>query len=616
MKTKSLSAVVLLVLAAGSAVAAGQAIEAKGKSEAIEAKSKIEAVTVYRGQALVARSVAVPGEKGELEIIVPDLPARVVPASLSASAADGVTIRSVRYLSRAAAAAASEEVAEMDAAIKKTTNDIYANNQMMVLITTKGGYISKLEDFSTALTKASLVQGKLDLKALGEVTAQVFKLREALAAERIKLNVQAGELKEQLALLQRKRKELTSKAGKTIRQAVIFLSKTTDQPAAVRLNYLVDSANWSPAYNVRLGAAGKKASVEYLAEVNQTSGEDWSDVQLTLSTVTPAMNARSPLLVPLWIALRGAPKKGPSKVSAAQSYAQRQILLTSGQYGQLGLWNVAVAGKSQEEAGWHINRLAAENQRMELNVNVDAVSAGAWALRSAQEGLAVSYRLPGKMNLTSRSDRQLIQIAKLELPAATYYQAIPLLSSYVYHVAEVENTSALPLLEGRYSSYIGGEFVGRGRLRLVARGQKAIIGFGVDTQLRCSRELSEKSDRVSWGSRIQSFRYKLRLQNYKDKPVSVRLLDRIPATKGEDLRVTLGRMKDALSTDRVYLRDHRPRGILRWEITVPARAAGATARDVTYTFEMKYAKDKHIGREAAEVMKKMRATHADMFFSM
>ncbi len=51
MNTRSLSAVVLLVVAAGSAVAVG---------EAIEATSKIEAVTVYRGQALVTRSVTVP----------------------------------------------------------------------------------------------------------------------------------------------------------------------------------------------------------------------------------------------------------------------------------------------------------------------------------------------------------------------------------------------------------------------------------------------------------------------------------------------------------------------------------------------------------------------------
>ncbi len=604
MNSRSLSAVVLLVVAAGSAVAAG---------EAVEATSKIDAVTVYRGQALVTRSVTVPKEKGELEIIVPNLPARVVPASLSASAADGVTIRSVRYLSRAAAAAASKEAAEMDAAIKKTTNDIYANDQMILLTSTKGVYVSKMEDFSTALTKANLAQGKLDLKTLGDVTAQVFKLREDLAAERIKLNEKTVELKEQLALLQRKRKELTSKAGKTIRQAVIFLSKTTDQPAAIHLNYLVDSANWSPAYNVRLSADGKTASVEYLAEVNQTSGEDWSGVQLTLSTVTPAMNARSPLLVPFWIALRGAPKKAPSGKSAAQGYAQRQITLFGGQRAYVNVWNVASAPKSQEEASWNINRLAAENQRLELNVDADAVTAGARALRSVQEGLAVSYPMPGKMNLASRSDRQLIQIKKLKLPATTYYRAIPLLSSYVYHVAEVKNDSALPLLEGPYSSYLGGEFVGRGRLRLVARGQKAIIGFGVDTQLRCSRELTEKSDKVSWGTRVQAFHYRLRLQNYKDGPVSVRLLDRIPATKGEDLKVALGRMKDALSTDQVYLRDHRPRGILRWDIVLPARATGATARDVIYTFEMKYAKDKHIGREAGEVTEKMRGTHADMF---
>ena len=74
-------------------------------AELIVAESSLEAVTVYRGQALVTRSVALPAKQGELEISVGDLPAQVAGSSLSASvgATEGLAIRSVRYRTRAAA---------------------------------------------------------------------------------------------------------------------------------------------------------------------------------------------------------------------------------------------------------------------------------------------------------------------------------------------------------------------------------------------------------------------------------------------------------------------------------------------------------------------------------
>ena len=183
---------------------------------------------------------------------------------------------------------------------------------------------------------------------------------------------------------------------------------------------------------------------------------------------------------------------------------------------------------------------------------------------------------------------------------------MPLLGSYVYRNARATNTGAVPLLAGPYSAYIGGEFVGRGRLPLVARGQELTIGFGVDTQLRCRRELLDKSDKVAWGSRVQTFKYQLRLESFKDKPVAVRLIDRIPATKDTDLiKINLGRVSEKLSTDPVYVRDEKGRGILRWDIDLAARAAGAKSRNVDYSFEMKYAKDAHVGRRAAGLLRQM-----------
>ena len=579
-------------------------------AQAAPAKSSIESVTLYRGQALVTRTVALPAKQGEQEIVVSDLPAQVVGASLHADGDKGVTVRSVRYRTRAVAVEPKKEVAELDAQIKQVGREIAANQEMMDLLGKKARLVEKLESFTAATAKDDAARGKLDVKTVGEMTDVIFKHHAEYAKENIVLKFKDQDLKEQLDLLKRKRAELTREKNRTVREAVVRVTAPGPGAANLHLSYLVSSAGWTPTYNIRLDADGKSVTIEYLAEAWQKSGEDWSSVALTLSTATPQMNARSPLLSPYWISLQGDGKK-TSALKSFDSFNKAQIANAEDQLGILTAWANPTGREQMLQAGWRLNHLAAQAQSMELNVKGDVFRAGPVA-RIAAEGLAVSYPLGGKMTLTSRSDKQLVQIQKVKLPAECYHVAVPLLSTYVFRAARATNTSALPLLSGPYNAYIGGEFVGRANLPLVARGQPLNLGFGVDTQLRCRRELLDKSDRTSWGSRIQNFNYRLRLESYKDKPVKVRLVDRIPATKTDDIDIELGDLSHKLSTDAVYVRDLRPRGILRWELELAAGASGTKARDVTYEFEMKFAKDKHLGRHAAGLIQKMRIDYDEM----
>jgi uncharacterized protein (TIGR02231 family) len=571
-------------------------------AEPINVESKVMAVTVYRGQALVTRRVALPQAAGELELLVSDLPARVVGASLHASEGAGVKIRSVRYRTRAVADEPKKEVAELDEAIKALGRKLQVNAEMMRLVEANARFVDKLEGFTAAAARAETEKAMLNPKTVAEMTSQIFDQRADLARQRIRLREEAEDIKEQINLLQRKRNELTRGRTRTIREAVIFVSKAARAERTIRLSYLVNSASWTPAYNIRMGEQNNSISVEYLAQVQQMSGEDWSGVKLTLSTATTAMNAQSPVLLPLWIGLEGitVDKDGELK---PEDYLQAYGATKARQTGALTEWQKALTRRGREQNVWALNRLAAEAQGWELDVAGEIARAEV-AKRPAAEGLAVSYELEGAMSLASRSDSQLVRIDRIELAAESYHAAIPVLSSYVYRIAKANNTSGLPLLAGEYSAYVGGEFVGRGDLPVVARGQKFTIGFGVDTQLRCGRELMDKSDRVSWGSRVQKFVYRLRVENYKDRPVEIRLLDRMPTTMSDEIRITLGKVSEELSTDSVYVRDFKGRGILRWDLSVAAQAAGARARDIAYEYEMKYAKDVHIGKRAAPEMLK------------
>jgi hypothetical protein len=71
----------------------------------------------------------------------------------------------------------------------------------------------------------------------------------------------------------------------------------------------------------------------------------------------------------------------------------------------------------------------------------------------------------------------------------------------------------------------------------------------------------------------------------------LRVLDRLPhAENGADIQVTLdtAKMSDALSTDKLYQREERPMGLLRWDVEAPAEAAGEDARLIEYAYAVEY----------------------------
>jgi hypothetical protein len=151
------------------------------------------------------------------------------------------------------------------------------------------------------------------------------------------------------------------------------------------------------------------------------------------------------------------------------------------------------------------------------------------------------------------------------------------------------NSSDEDLLAGPITVYLDGRFVGQGEIPTVARGQTFVVGFGADPQLRTRRELADKQDGVQGGNRETRFEYRLVVENFTGEVTPVRVLDRLPhAENGEDIRVTLGETSDPISADKLYQREERPMGLLRWDINVPEKAAGENARLIEYHYAVEY----------------------------
>ncbi|QDU64187.1 hypothetical protein Pan216_50760 [Planctomycetes bacterium Pan216] len=610
-------------LVTACAVALLHGAPASAAEDRVEIKGKIDAVTVYQGQALVTRLVAIPGPAGLKEIAVTDLPEQVVPGSLYAESAEGIEVRSVLYRLRHVTKHDREEVRELEEKIREIQDELERNNRLAQQLENFKNYLSRLETFTAVTANTELTKGVLNAETLKALTDFIFEKRSLMTERELTYSKERRELEEELRTRQRELSELTRGSTRAAREAVIFCNVAGDG-GQLRLRYLVNEATWSRSYNVRSDAERKAVTVEVNAQVQQLSGEEWTNVKMSLSTATPALVASAPTLLPLAITLQRS-AADEAKASADREYlfrkkqdlAQRRRQIESTRnntfsdslgYGAgkglggggiqqnaastpAGKQGLSLSANSRQEEALkqldrELNRVAQEAQVVDL-LALDK-SGAASNLTKSEEGISVSYDIAARTTLPSRTDYQLIQIASVDMKADVYRLAIPVLTSFVYEEAVVTNDSKLVLLDGPTTAYVAGQFVGRGSIPTVAVGEEFTVGFGVDSSLRTSRELLDKEEIVQGGNRVVTLKYRLAVENFNGKPVNVRLLDRLPTTKGKEAEVTLIKTSHELSEDQAYQVDREKKGLLRWDIEVPAQAIGPKAFDVTYEFKIEY----------------------------
>jgi len=99
-------------------------------------KREVTEVTVYRDQALVTRTIQVIGQRGPLEILVTDLPDKIIPTSLSVESQGNSRIHSVTYRAKALKGETRPEVQDIDekiAILEKQLREIKARQQLLEL---------------------------------------------------------------------------------------------------------------------------------------------------------------------------------------------------------------------------------------------------------------------------------------------------------------------------------------------------------------------------------------------------------------------------------------------------------------------------------------------------
>jgi uncharacterized protein (TIGR02231 family) len=562
--------------------------EAAGATPAVGvrmATSRVSAVTVYANNALVTREVDVPEGPGLIELTVTPLPPSTVNGSLHTEGTEGIRVLATRFRTRPVQEDPREDVRrlqdelkQLQAAQEKLEGDMKAAQANSQLLT-------KLEGFTATTATHAADKGAPSGESAIALAKYVMETRAEKSKEIVALQQQLQANQEKTEFARRKLNELAWSPNRTERDAVIVVDKANAAAGKVKLSYLVDDALWRPEYKLRAGKGAKDpVRLEYMAAVTQHTGEDWSNVELVLSTAQSTLNAAPPDLQVLQITVVPNAKNSPGKSAHGESDLEEQVR--------------SLRMKAQRDFNMKklatgvglFNTAAALGQSWEL-LNPEAACRQGCAMVT-REGPSVNYHLDSRLTLPSRTEEQNIEITRIDFVPDYYYKAVPVLTSHVYRLAKLTNKSNFILLPGEATLFVGSDFVGQMNLPLVAIGEQFTPGFGVDPQLQVQRQMIGQTRSTQGGNAVTEYKYLIRLLSYKSEPVKVQVWDRLPHAETETAGVSLIKSsREIVSDDDLYVREQRPNNLLRWDVDLDAGMSGKKALEITYDFKLEHARD-------------------------
>jgi uncharacterized protein (TIGR02231 family) len=154
--------------------------------------------------------------------------------------------------------------------------------------------------------EAQLQFWQAQTKAKTKTVADTYKLADAIGKNVRRANQEKFAIETQLEKIEKNIKklqeELNQAAGKkeTAWEITLTTSGSGQNEISLSYTYSLAGCGWLPLYRIEALPADKIVSFSWDAEVWQSSGEDWKQVQLNLATLQPIINVAPPEM-PEWI---------------------------------------------------------------------------------------------------------------------------------------------------------------------------------------------------------------------------------------------------------------------------------------------------------------------------
>jgi uncharacterized protein (TIGR02231 family) len=527
------------------------------------APSRIDAVTVYRHTARVTRLAHVELGAGAARVVLDGLPleldddsVRVEGKGSARARVFGVAVDRVTIAETVAGEARAAEER-----LQALQDEDRALEDRARVAKARAAFVETLRStYSEERAKNLAVRG-VSRREWAELASFVEAELTATSSEQRKVEIARRELARRTAQARADVERVQAKRGQARKAIAVELEVERAGALELAVSYAVPSAGWEPVWDARLAPDTSTMELSFQGSVWQRTGEDWSNVRLAVSTAQPGRGLFVPQLEPLYLARFEPP------VPMRQGFlgAARPAAPPAAKMERKAKAAPAIEPEEAEEAA----------PVEDLAVPTATVSEGL---------LATSFTAPRRETIDGAGQARKVALARFPLKAEVVRTAAPRVEAAAFLTAKAVNDTGFPLLAGVAGVYVGDQFVGRAPLPATPAGGEITLAFGADDRVEVDRKVLERrrgSAGIVSKDDVYLYRVRIGLKNRYASPVAVKLLDLVPVSRDEKIRVELlGGSTAATRED-----PERP-GVKIWELSLAPREE----KVVELKYEVRYPK--------------------------
>ncbi len=531
-------------------------------------KATLTEVTVYAQGAQMHHKANYSVNAGVTEIIIEGISAFIDPKSIQVKGTGDLVLLDTKFsfyypqpsniLNQGATLKIKRDIQlledslrAMDFDIRDIQDEINVLNASKSIIASNGMVrsIGKVND-SINLLKQTIEYYTLKMNELNKKIIVLEKKRQDKAFKKILMEARLADLQN----YQNNNGEIENSKS-PIPRITITVSAKSAVTGKLIFSYVVSNAGWTPIYDLRSDATTGKIELTYKAEVFQSSGLDWDNIKLNISTNNPYVNKTKPTLNP-W-------------------YIDYNIYKSENRKGVMDkLQEVQITSQAAFNRGYAYEDLDDEKNIM----GADQFTTVVHRLISAEFKIDLPY------SIKSNNEKHMVLIKSTNLDTKFKYYSVPKLDASVYLVAQMTKLDELQLVPGQANIFFDGSYIGETYIDPTTMDDTLNLSLGKDPSIVVKRTLLKKElkDRIIGDKRERTFAYSIEISNQKSSSIEIVIQDQLPITQNADINIESDNFAKGRFDERT--------GLLEWSFILKAKEN----KVIDYNFRVKHAKDKNL----------------------
>ena len=476
--------------------------------------SKIEAVTVFRTQAQITRLAKATLQAGKNEIIFTGLSPKLLESSFQIAAnSNQVTIFSVQptITSRRNPQAwkISEKIRDSLQNARTTQKELTDNLEV-------------LQNEEKLLISNQTISSETRPLIPTELAAMADFIRKRISTVRKEIRETNQEQTSTNQLINRLQSDLSRMLNQNTNssfdlsvdvpsgEVIVSLEAKSAINVEFMLQYLVTNASWNPIYDFRAKEVGEPMEISYRSHVSQTTGIDWKDINLTLSTADPTQSTETP-----------------------EFYAQHLKI-----YQPVAMFKSNQTEDSRKRKDSASAESAAWGASYE-DVEVEESASIADYTTVKESALSAEFEISLPYTILSDGRKQLVEVSKMEVETDYQYTVFAGKNKEGFLMANLSDWQQHQLVSGDVNIYFENKFVGKTYLDTQNSGDTLAVSLGKDSRIVAERiTLKNKNERKFIGSNVkESKSFEIIIKNNLSRKVNIKVIDQIPLSMDSRIEV-------------------------------------------------------------------------------